>query len=73
MIIWKGAYPVGRYHASILTWKEQRKSLIIIYFLCLVSVLLVKNCPSARCASTATVVCRDVDMFGIKPVTTNVL
>jgi hypothetical protein len=24
----------------------------------------VKNCPSARCASAANVVCRDVDVFG---------
>jgi hypothetical protein len=23
-----------------------------------------KNCPSARCASAANVVCRDVDVFG---------
>jgi hypothetical protein len=23
-----------------------------------------KNCPSARCASAANVVCRDVDIFG---------
>jgi hypothetical protein len=26
-----------------------------------------KNCPSARCASAANVVCRDVDIFGTKP------
>jgi hypothetical protein len=25
-----------------------------------------KNCPSARCASAANVVCRDVDIFGTK-------
>jgi hypothetical protein len=25
-----------------------------------------KNCPSARCASAANVVCRDVDTFGTK-------
>jgi hypothetical protein len=28
-----------------------------------------KNCPSARCASAANVVCRDVDVFGQKPLT----
>jgi hypothetical protein len=27
-----------------------------------------KNCPSARCASAANVVCRDVDVFGAKNV-----
>jgi hypothetical protein len=26
-----------------------------------------KNCPSARCASAANVVCRDVDISGTKP------
>jgi hypothetical protein len=26
-----------------------------------------KNCPSARCASAANVVYRDVDIFGTKP------
>jgi hypothetical protein len=26
-----------------------------------------KNCPSARCASAANVVCRDSDIFGTKP------
>jgi hypothetical protein len=30
-----------------------------------------KNCPSARCASTANVVCRDVDVFGTKTVYLN--
>jgi hypothetical protein len=25
-----------------------------------------KNCPSARCASAANVVCRDVDVFGAR-------
>jgi hypothetical protein len=25
-----------------------------------------KNCPSARCASAANVVCKDVDVFGPK-------
>jgi hypothetical protein len=28
-----------------------------------------KNCPSAKCASAANVVCRDVDVFGQKPLT----
>jgi hypothetical protein len=28
-----------------------------------------KICPSARCASAANVVCRDVDVFGQKPLT----
>jgi hypothetical protein len=27
---------------------------------------LSKNCPSARCASAANVVCRDVDVFGVR-------
>jgi hypothetical protein len=30
-----------------------------------------KNCPSARCASAANVVCRDVDIFGAKNVLIN--
>jgi hypothetical protein len=27
-----------------------------------------KNCPSARCAAAANVVCRDVDVFGARKV-----
>jgi hypothetical protein len=30
-----------------------------------------KNCPSARCASVANVVCRDVDVFGARNVPLN--
>jgi hypothetical protein len=30
-----------------------------------------KNCPSARCASAANVVCRNVDVFGAKNVLLN--
>jgi hypothetical protein len=30
-----------------------------------------KNCPSARCASAANVVCRDVDVFGANNVLLN--
>jgi hypothetical protein len=30
-----------------------------------------KNCPTARCASAAIVVCRDVDAFGAKNVILN--
>jgi hypothetical protein len=30
-----------------------------------------KNCPSARCASAANVVCRDVDVFGAENVQLN--
>jgi hypothetical protein len=30
-----------------------------------------KNCPSARCASAANVVCRDFDVFGAKTVLLN--
>jgi hypothetical protein len=36
-------------------------------FLCSMSAVLVKI-PSARCTSTANVVCRDVDVFGTKTV-----
>jgi hypothetical protein len=30
-----------------------------------------KNCPSARCASAANVVCRDVDVFGARNIFLN--
>jgi hypothetical protein len=30
-----------------------------------------KNCPSARCASAANVVCRDVDVFGARNILLN--
>jgi hypothetical protein len=30
-----------------------------------------KNCPSARCASAANIVCKDVDIFGAKNVPLN--
>jgi hypothetical protein len=30
-----------------------------------------KNCPSARCASAANVVCRNVDVFGARNVLLN--
>jgi hypothetical protein len=35
-------------------------------FLCSMSVLIVKSCPYAICASTANAVCRDTDAFGTK-------
>jgi hypothetical protein len=38
---------------------------------CPVSTPHVKNCPSARCASAANVVCRDVDVFGARNVLLN--
>jgi hypothetical protein len=30
-----------------------------------------RYCPSARCASAANAVCRDIDIFGAKPVLLN--
>jgi hypothetical protein len=30
-----------------------------------------RYCPSARCASAANVICRDIDVFGAKPVLLN--
>jgi hypothetical protein len=32
-------------------------------FICSISALHLKNCPSARCASAANVVCRDFDVL----------
>jgi hypothetical protein len=44
---------------------------VIILDFALFNVCSCKNCPSARCASAANVVCRDADVFGAENVHLN--
>jgi hypothetical protein len=38
-------------------------SLFVNFIKTFVTIIIIKNCPSARCASAANVVCRDFDVF----------